>query len=51
MEEDILNYLYQLSCFVGHPVVHTVRGVHRLLERLNHYLIYLHTELSVLESR
>ena len=20
MEEDILNYLYQLSCFVGHPV-------------------------------
>ena len=19
MEEDILNYLYQLSCFVGHP--------------------------------
>ena len=21
MEEDILNYLYQLSCFVGHPVL------------------------------
>ena len=21
MEEDILNYLYQLSCFVGHPVI------------------------------
>ena len=20
MEEDILNNLYQLSCFVGHPV-------------------------------
>ena len=20
MEEDFLNYLYQLSCFVGHPV-------------------------------
>ena len=20
MEEDILNYVYQLSCFVGHPV-------------------------------
>ena len=20
MEEDILNYLYQLSCFVGHTV-------------------------------
>ena len=20
MAEDILNYLYQLSCFVGHPV-------------------------------
>ena len=20
MEEDILNYLYQLSCFMGHPV-------------------------------
>ena len=23
MEEDILNYLYQLSCFVGHPVYTT----------------------------
>ena len=23
MEEDILNYLYQLSCFVGHPVSKT----------------------------
>ena len=21
MEEDILNYLYQLSCVVGHPVL------------------------------
>jgi len=24
MEEDILNYLYQLSCFVGHPVCKVV---------------------------
>ena len=26
MEEDILNYLYQLSCFVGHPVVYFTKG-------------------------
>ena len=28
MEEDILNYLYQLSCFVGHPVESMVGILH-----------------------
>ena len=30
MEEDILNYLYQLSCFVGHPV--SAESQRRLLQ-------------------
>ena len=37
MEEDILNYLYQLSCFVGHPVYAiyiSVNKLHILLKRI-----------------
>ena len=45
MEEDILNYLYQLSCFVGHPVSENLR-------RLNHFVnlnkSYIKILLSVL---
>jgi len=29
MEEDILNYLYQLSCFVGHPVQRRMQSKHK----------------------
>jgi len=41
MEEDILNYLYQLSCFEGHPVlnVHT-----RKTEDTRLIKIYLHCD-------
>ena len=31
MEEDILNYLYKLSCFVGHPVSIKIVGWERYI--------------------
>ena len=38
MEEDILNYLYQLSCFVGHPVY---------LHRNDIYCIIINNDISI----
>ena len=36
MEEDILNYLYQLSCFVGHPVIFS--QIQKLFWKIQHFI-------------
>ena len=37
MEEDILNYVYQLSCFVGHPVEYLLSLLINLINKVKKY--------------